>query len=271
MSLVLTLLFCACSAQDSNLNTVSLEDRFILDTTQESIPFPTGSTWQIQLQGQVKTKFNVDLYVIDLFDTSQKKIDEIHQKGAKVVCYFSAGTYEEWRNDAAQFPEEVLGDDLAQWPGEKWLDISKKDLLSPIMEARLDLAVAKACDGVDPDNVDGYSNETGFSISYQDQLEYNRLLSQKAHERGLAIGLKNDLNQILDLVDYFDFAINESCYEYEECDLLVPFIDQNKAVFHIEYSGPFRKICAASEELGFSTLKKRYDLKAFRRDCSKFL
>lgn len=42
------------------------------------------------------------------------------------------------------------------------------------MQARLDLAVQKGCDGVEPDNVDGYQNNSGFPLTAQDQLAYNR-------------------------------------------------------------------------------------------------
>ena len=77
------------------------------------------------------------------------------------------------------------------------------------MEARLDTAVAKGCDGVEPDNIDGYINESGFDLSGSDQITYNQFLATAAHERGLMIGLKNDLDQIEALVDSFDFAVNE--------------------------------------------------------------
>lgn len=74
------------------------------------------------------------------------------------IGYFSAGSYENWRSDERDFPSSVKGNNLDGWPGEKWLDISDWATLGPIMEARLDLAVTKGCDGVEPDNVDGYDN-----------------------------------------------------------------------------------------------------------------
>lgn len=52
---------------------------------------------------------------------------------------------------------------------------------------RLDVAVYKGCDGVEPDNVDGYTNNTGFILTAEDQLMYNRFLADEAHERGLLI------------------------------------------------------------------------------------
>ena len=69
-----------------------------------------------------------------------------------------------------------------------------------IMQARLDLAVQKRCDGVEPDNVDGYANDTGFDLSSLDQLTYNQWLASEAHTRNLSIGLKNDLDQVPALV-----------------------------------------------------------------------
>jgi hypothetical protein len=68
------------------------------------------------------------------------------------------------------------------------------DSLGPILFARLDLAVAKGCDGVEPDNVDGYANNTNFPLTVQDQLQFNIWLANEAHARGLSIGLKNDLD-----------------------------------------------------------------------------
>lgn len=225
-------------------------------------PVP-GTTWQLQLQGDIQTTWEVEMYDIDLYDAPQETIDELHEAGRIVICYFSAGSYEDWRPDADQFPASVLGKELEGWPGEYWLDIRQIEDLAPIMTARLDLAVEKKCDGVDPDNVNGYANETGFDLSGDDQLAYNRWLTDEAHQRNLSIGLKNDLEQISDLVEYFDWALNEQCFEYDECDLLLPFIEANKAVFGVEYveeSGDRQDYCPTANELGFSWLTKTLDL-----------
>lgn len=219
-----------------------------------------GTTWQLQLQGDIDISYDVEMYDIDLFDTPQATIDQLHEDGRIVICYFSAGTWEDWREDAADFPESVLGNDLEQWPGERWLDIRDLDALQPIMEARLDLAVEKACDGVDPDNVDGYTNETGFPLTQDDQLAYTLWLAEAAHARGLSIGLKNGLLQIEFLVDSYDWALNEQCFYYDECDYLLPFIEANKAVFGVEYEGERADYCPQANAYGFSWLTKTFDL-----------
>jgi len=222
-----------------------------------------GTTWQLQLQGEINTAWDVTMYDIDLFDTPQEIIDELHEAGRIVICYFSAGSHEDWREDANDFPESVLGEDLDGWPGERWLDIRQLEDLGPIMEARLDLAVEKKCDGVDPDNVNGYANDTGFPLTDEDQLAYNRWLAEEAHARNLSIGLKNDLDQIEDLVAYFDWALNEQCFQFDECDMLLPFIETGKAVFGVEYiesEGDPAEYCPLANELGFSWLTKTLDL-----------
>lgn len=226
-----------------------------------------GTTWFIQYSGTLNLNKNVQVYNIDLFETSKTTIQTLQAKGIKVMCYFSAGSWENWRPDAGDFPSSVLGNNLEGWPGEKWLDIRQIGILGPIMGARLDIAVDKGCDGVDPDNVDGYTNNPGFPLTYNDQLTYNLWLSQQAHARGLSIGLKNDLEQINDLVDHFEWALNEECFDYNECNLLLPFINQNKAVFGIEYERALSTFCPQANTKQFSFILKNWDLDAYQENC----
>ncbi len=215
-----------------------------------------SNSWQWQLNGTVNTSYDVDIYDIDLEDSSSALISQLHTDGCHVICYFSAGSYENWRSDANQFDAEDLGNTLAGWPDERWLDITS-DNVRAIMEERLDRAVSKGCDAVEADNVDGYSNSNGLGLTAAEQLDYNQFLAQAAHERGLAIGLKNDLEQISSLVSLFDFAINEQCYEYDECSALTPFISAGKPVFHVEYKTTYlndNSMCLQSRDLNLRTL-----------------
>jgi hypothetical protein len=227
---------------------------------------PSGVAWQIQLLDGIDTGYDVAVFDVDLVDTDQATIDELHGAGRRVICYLSAGSYEDWRPDAGAYPDDVLGLALEGWPGERWIDIRRLDAVGPILETRLDLAVAKGCDAVDPDNVDGYANPTGFDLTASDQIAFDRWLADQAHRRGLGVGLKNDLDQIPDLVAWFDFAVNEECFTYEECDVLKPFVDSGKAVLAIDYSGDSSR-CAAAEALGLSLLFKDLDLGAVSAAC----
>ncbi|MBG13994.1 endo alpha-1,4 polygalactosaminidase [Alloalcanivorax sp.] len=228
---------------------------------------------QVQLQGTPNISYDVALYVLDLFDTDSAVIDALHADGRKMICYFSAGTFENWRDDAGRFTAADKGRRLGNWPGERWLDVRSQNVRA-IMADRLDLAVQRGCDGVDPDNVDGYANRTGLPLTYQDQIDYNTWLAEQAHQRGLAISLKNDLGQIDDLVAHFDFAINESCHEWDECELLMPFIEAGKPVVHINYlyaDDPIGRaeLCLYTRGLGFNTLTLPQMLDgSFRHSCN---
>lgn len=226
-----------------------------------------GTTWQWQLTGVIDTSYDVVMYDIDLFDASQETIDQLHSDGRIVICYFSAGSWENWRPDKDEFPVEVLGNNLEGWLGEKWLDIRALADLEPIMGARFDLALQKDCDGVEPDNVDGYTNNSGFPLTYEDQITYNTWLAEQAHQRGLSVGLKNDLDQVNDLLPYFDWALNEECHSYNECYLLVPFTQSGKAVFGVEYELDLVDFCPQANAFNFDFLKKNWDLDAWREAC----
>lgn len=228
-------------------------------------PLP-GATWQWQLTGELDLSFDVEIYDIDLFDAPAEAVRELKSRGKRVICYTSVGAWEDWRPDAADFPAEVIGKTNG-WEGERWLDIRRLDLLGPIIEARMDLCKAKGFDALEPDNITGANNDTGFPLTPEDQLRFNRYLAKAAHDRGLSIGLKNDNNQIPELVDDFDWALNEECFQYDECEDLLPFIEAGKAVFHVEYEVETAQFCPTTQALGFSSLKKNLDLDAPLEAC----
>jgi hypothetical protein len=197
---------------------------------------PTADlTWQWQITGELNASYDVDVYDIDAFENSGEIIAELHARGQRVVCYFSAGSYEPWQADAGDYDAQDIGKPLADWPDERWVDI-RSPRIRAILSARLDIAAAKGCDGVEPDNVTAYRNDSGFEISADDQLAFNRWLADEAHHRGMGVGLKNDDDQIAELVDAFDFSVSEECHAFDECDAYAPFVAQNKPVFNAEYA-----------------------------------
>ena len=108
------------------------------------------------------------------------------------------------------------------------------------MRGRLELARSKHCDGVEPDNVDAYANDSGFDLDAASQVDFNRFLAVEARARGLAVGLKNDVDQIAALVPDFDFAVNEQCFQYDECDAYDAFVAADKPVFNAEYADRYQ-------------------------------
>jgi hypothetical protein len=229
-----------------------------------------GLTWQWQIgDNDIDTSIEADVYDVDLY-VDQSIIDELHAKGRKVICYISVGSWENWRPDKDKFPSEVLGKDYEGWPGEKWLDIRQIDKLAPIMLARLDLCQKKGFDALEPDNMDIYTNNTGFPLTYDDQLKYALWFADEAHKRGLAIGVKNAPDQVKDLVEHFDFAITEDAFYYRWAEKMLPFIKAGKPVFAAEYTDmkvDFDATCKWGKENRFSFILKHRQLDAWIRIC----
>lgn len=228
---------------------------------------PLSTSWQWQLTGTIDQSIDVAMYDIDLFDTDASVVAALHAKGRKVICYISAGTFEDWRPDAAAFPAGVKGSSNG-WPGEKWLDIRQLNVLAPILGARMDLCKQKGFDGIEPDNVDGYTNKSGFPLTAQDQIAFNTWLADAAHARGLSVGLKNDIDQVDDLVQSFDWALNEQCFQYNECSAYSTFTKAGKAVFEVEYSLSTAQFCPKAVSMQFNSMKKNLDLDVPRTACT---
>lgn len=231
-----------------------------------------GQSWQWMLSSvptsaQLAATRGIAVWDVDGFDTSAQRVAEIHARGSGAVCYLSAGSWESWRPDAGAFPAALKGRNLDGWAGERWLDIRQRGVLQPIMASRMRMCKAKGFDAVEPDNVDGYANSTGFRLTGADQLGYNRMIAQTAHLLGLRVALKNDVEQVRALAPYFDFAINEECYAYNECGAYAAFRAAGKAVWIVEYSTRTTAFCPKAIAAGFDAMKKRLSLDAYRVGC----
>jgi hypothetical protein len=224
------------------------------------LPKPTVAAWQWQLQGKIDTSIPAPVYEVDGFETPARTVAKLHRQGRKAICYLDVGAWETYRPDADRFPKRVLGKVYFGYPDERWLDIRRIDLLAPVLRDRFDLCARKGFDAVEPDNLAGYENETGFPLSGRDQLRFNRWVAREVHRRGMSVALKNDPAQVERLVGDFDFAVVEECFAYDECGMFSPFVEAGKAVFVAEYEKPLASICDEAEELRFSVIRKDYDL-----------
>ncbi|KAI5956000.1 hypothetical protein KGF57_003486 [Candida theae] len=236
------------------------------------------------------TKINkhTKVYDIDLFDSSTQLINNLHSQSKVVICYFSAGTYEDWRPDAANFSQADLGNNLHDWKGERWINITSPRVLE-IMKSRISLANSKGCDAVDPDNIDAYDNKSGLNLTQSDSIAYIKKLSDIAKKYDLAIGLKNGGGIVEAVLPYVDFAVQEQCGQYKECKKYQPFIHAKKLVFHVEYppkvksklktrfeskrskfhwpSKTYKKYCSFKNTKGFSSILKSLNLNEWVYQC----
>jgi len=208
---------------------------------------------------------SADVLFVD-HDVQERYIRQIIADGKSVICYVNVGAWENWRDDANDFPEAVLGNDYFGWPGERWLDVRNLKVVLPLMRRRFQDALSKGCEGIDPDNMNGWSVNTGFPISFNDQLIYNQAIAREIRRMGMLAGLKNDNEQVRELEPFSDFAVVEECAQYRECDDFELFIENNKPVFGIEYTDYWtednfkNRVCPLGEDTGMSFILKDLDL-----------
>ena len=217
-------------------------------------------TWQSQTTGAVNADYTATVFNIDLFNTSTTTIQALQGAGKKVICSFSAGNSDHWRPDFPSFQGDDMGSAVEGTTGARWLD-TRSENVRAIMQRRLDLARGKGCDGVAPDQAEGYAYKTGFDLTAATQRDYNRFLASEAHERGLAVALKDNVELVFELAEYFDLAITERCHQYGECGAYAAFVAAGKPVFNVEYARIYQQegsdrdtLCAESKKLGMRTL-----------------
>ncbi|MGZ4805230.1 MAG: endo alpha-1,4 polygalactosaminidase [Ilumatobacteraceae bacterium] len=231
-----------------------------------------GTSWQWQIDGNAINQTVLDastnskkMYDIDMFTSDAATIQQLHTKGIYVVCYVETGSWENYRPDASAYPSSVLGNALAGYPNERLVDIRQVSVLQPIIAARFDTAKAKGCDGIEPDLDDTYNGyNTGFPLTMQDQLTFNRAVADLAHARGMSIGLKNGASSggvfEASMVQFTDWALNEECNQFGECGGYKVYIAANKAVFQVEYLGSgasVASICPADNAANFDGILKQ--------------
>jgi glycosyl hydrolase family 114 len=254
-----------------------------------------GDRWQYQLQGRPAFAatggidvaicadpasggacvrpdvFDIDLFELDGETPNTKAVEAIHAAGAHAVCYIDAGSIETYRPDYRAFVRFdrrcggcLIGEPFSRvFNDENWANLNdgkgQRDFMLRMMAARVRRCAEAGFDAVEYDVVDAYAagpGTTGWRISPATQLTYNRSLAGIAHRLGLAAGLKNDLGQVEQLLTSFDFAINEQCYQYDECTPLLAFIDAGKPVFHVEYRLAPGEFCRETGAMGFSSIVK---------------
>jgi hypothetical protein len=223
-------------------------------------PAPTTAPWQWQLQGKLDPGVDASVFDLDGFETSKAQVAGLKAEGRKVICYLDVGSWENYRPDRGQFPRSVRGATYEGFPEERWLDISRYSLFRKPLEARIAMCGRKGFDAVEPDNLAGFENKTGFDLTAADQLRFNRWIARQVHRRGMAVALKNDPTQVPQLVGAFDFAIVEECFQYDECGAYSPFVRAGKAVYEAEYELEPSEYCAQAAKLEFSAIRKSYDL-----------
>jgi hypothetical protein len=226
-------------------------------------PRSTTAPWQWQLQGKIDLSVQAPVYEIDGFETTASTVRRLHRQSRRVICYLDVGSWESYRPDKSEFPRSVIGRKYAGFPDERWLDVAHFHRFERPLKRRFSMCARKGFDAVEPDNVAGWEkeNRTGFKITKADQLRFNRWVARQVHGRGMAVALKNDGRQAGELAPDFDFAVVEQCFQYHECGYYRnTFVKERKAVFEAEYEQKPKEYCKTARAIGFSAIRKSYDL-----------
>jgi len=145
-----------------------------------------------------------------------------------------------------------LGDD-PHWGGEYLVDIrsaAKRKRAANWVQQMIEGCAEKGYAAVEYDNLDSWTRFDGTPLADDvpfekpDALAYAKLLTERAHELGMAVGQKNtaDITRKQSGRVGFDFAIAEECSRYDECDRYQHVYGNH--VIEIEYRRKdFRKAC----------------------------
>ena len=194
------------------------------------------SYWDWQLSPPLDLSRKLRMLDVDPDSVSAAQIAQLKAAGIKTIAYVSVGTWEDWRADKDAFPASVIGNALPAWPGEKYLDIRQQAILLPIMQARFQRARDKGFDAIEPDNMDVYSNASGFPVTIDDTVSYVLALAAIAHGMGMEIGQKNVPELTPRLVGTLDFVITEDCFDQGWCGQVLAYRDAGKPVLAAEYT-----------------------------------
>jgi hypothetical protein len=227
-----------------------------------------AKAWQIQLSGALDMTVDVPWYEVDAFDTDESAIAALHAQGRTVSCYVSVGTDEPWRSDSSKFPALAVGNALADYSREHWVDVRDPDVRA-INENRVALAATRGCDAVELSNLQAHTVDSGFPLTAADDVAYARYLIAAAHAHGLSAGASVSDDLVGSLASEMDWGLTEECLAYDTCDAWRALADAGKRVFMIEYGSAADApvLCPRATALGFSLVIKRSSLDAFRVGC----
>jgi hypothetical protein len=179
-------------------------------------------SWDWQLQGTLVFRA-VDMFDIDGTVNTASDVASIHSRPGrtlpheKAICYLSLGSWENFRPDASGWPAQPLGLPLGGYPAEHWVDVRQLSSLRPVIRSRLQMCASKGFDGVEVDNIDGWSNPSGFPLTPQDAEPWLAAIANEAHSLDLFVLWKNEPFLASFGNRYFDGALSEQCFEYQEC------------------------------------------------------
>jgi len=221
-----------------------------------------GQSYNIMLSEEHPNFSNEKADIVEVDLTHVESVKQFHKLGKKVICYFSGGTAEDFRDDYREYfkHEGLVRDVYDEWSQERFVDY-RKDSLKPILTARIKRAKEIGCDGIDVDNIDLYQikkvKNWNNPITKNDAIRFSNWFTSTIHNYGMSVGLKNCYDMVNDVKNIFDFGISEDCANKGECQYYTNFLKSQKPVFAINYSTNYKpKVCQFQKSLPLTNVFK---------------
>ena len=116
------------------------------------------TTWGVFIGTHLKNTSKIKNYkniVIDAQSYTKSEISKLKSGGRKVYSYLSIGSIANYRSYYKRFKKYTLGN-YNNWPGEKWIDTSKKAWQNFLVNELVPSLRKKGVDGLWVDNTDVY-------------------------------------------------------------------------------------------------------------------
>lgn len=246
------------------------------------------SGWDWMIGGGLPAKPPRVAYLgLDAFDAPKSFVAAARRNGTHTWCYISVGTIEDWRPDLAEFEAldraerqagrpAIIGRPYGDWPGERWLNVSRFRVFLPLLGERMALCRDKGFDMVEFDNLDAYQHRTGFRITRAQTIAFAKALAATARDHGLEPIQKNVPELVGALEPHFAALLFEDCVLYDFCPGGRRFVAAGKPVFDAEYPQAWRDegrrfdrraACATAAKAGVDLIVKKLSLGAWVRRC----
>lgn len=226
---------------------------------------PKVTSFHIQYHGELDCKGR-DVAYLDMYNYNPEDIKKCRESGTKLVIGYFSSQWSSWYPDSGgdclghgpdtcynKFTEEMLGEGLPHWKGERFVDPTSKEVRKIMME-RIHLAKQKGFDGIDVDNTDFYHFDTGFDLDKKDSIDYLNFFIKGARDLGMIFSLKNSMDVMNDIFKVQLYQ-NESCYKYNECKV---YDSVDAPVFIISYK---RRCPKNLYKKAYTILKKKMNQK----------
>lgn len=224
-------------------------------TLQKPYVPPPDVRWLADLDGPVDIQQDAELFYLDAELQEPGDLAELRAQGRHYLCYLSGGSLESFRDDAGDFPDAAVGNALADYPREHWLDV-RSPTVRELMARRVATLAGLGCAGVAPSSLAVHLADTGFDLSLNDALDYARFLAERLHAAGMSAGLSGPPELTGELWPTFDLGLAIGCVNSTRCAEYDPFVRAKKTVLHVELgdAADAPTLCKSAKALGFNAL-----------------